>query len=205
MIRSVILFLYNNFSTIVLVLFLSAILYSWISMFINKDYKFISEYNEKYRNRILNLNDLDKVKYEIKHMDGREFEIFSEWLFKNIGKYNSVTLTPAVNDEGRDLILVDENNNTIFVECKRYTGNATVTEEFMIGREICQKLVGAMVANGIKQGIIVTTGNIHQNAWDYIVKLESNSDAKIEIMNLDDIIRTIQEINKAEVLSIVGL
>lgn len=205
MVKTTILFLYNNFNNIVLVLFLAAILYSWISMFINKDYRYIAEYNRRFRDRVLTSQDLQSIKNEIEHMEGREFEIFSEWLFKNMKKYKSVTLTPAVNDEGKDLILVDENNNTVFVECKRYTDNATVTEEFMIGREICQKLVGAIVAEGIKEGLIVTTGNIHQNAWDYIVKLEKNSDVNIEIMNLDDIMRAIQEINEAEVLRVVGL
>lgn len=205
MIKSIISFLYNNFNTIVLVLFLAALLYSWISMFINKDYRYIAEYNRKFRNRVLSSEDLQNIKYEIEHMDGREFEIFSEWLFKNMKKYKSVTLTPAVNDEGKDLILTDENNNTIFVECKRYTDKATSTEEFMIGREICQKLVGAIVADGIKKGIIITTGNVHQNAWDYIVKLDKKGEIDIEIMKLDDIMRAIQEINKAEVLRVVGL
>ncbi|WP_186430863.1 restriction endonuclease [Clostridium sp. BSD9I1] len=205
MIKSIISFLYNNFNTIVLVLFLAAILYSWISMFINKDYRYIAEYNRRFRDRVLTSEDLQNIKHEIEHMEGREFEIFSEWLFKNMGKYKSVTLTPATNDEGRDLILVDRNDATTFVECKRYTDNATTTENFMIGREICQKLVGAIVAEGIKQGIIITTGNVHQNAWDYIVKLEKNSTVGIQVMTSDDIMRTIQEINKAEVLRVVGL
>lgn len=205
MVKSSMLFLYNNFSTIVVVLFLSAILYSWVSMFINKDIQFIAKYNQRYKNRVLTSEDLHRIKHEIEHMEGREFEIFSQWLFKHIGKYKSVILTPSVNDEGKDLILTDENNDTIFVECKRYTSTATSTEEYMIGREICQKLVGAIVAEGINQGIIITTGNVHQNAWDYIVKMDKNSSVHIDIMRLDDIMRTIQDINSPEVLEVVGL
>lgn len=205
MIKSIILFLYNNFNTIVLVLFLSAILYSWVTMFINKDINFLVDHNRKYRNNVFNKGDLEKVKHEIQHMEGREFEIFCEWLFKHMGEYKSVTLTEATNDEGKDLILVDENDKTIFVECKRYTEKATETEDFMIGREICQKLVGAIVSEGLKQGIIITTGSIHQNAWDYMTKLEKNSDIAIDIMNLDDIMRAVWEINSSEVLNVVGL
>lgn len=205
MVASILFFIIDNLGLLLIGILLLIILYSWITMFINKDYKFIADYSKKYRNRVLTIKDLDKIKHEIEHMEGRQFEIFSEWLFKNTGKYKSVTLTPSVNDEGRDLILTDNHDNTIFVECKRYTENATVTEDFMIGREICQKLTGAIVAEGIKQGIIITTGNIHQNAWDYIVKLEKNSDIRMEIITLKDIMRMIQEINSSEVLNIVGL
>lgn len=197
-------FIIDNFTLILIGIGLIIIIYSWITIFVNKDYGFIADYSRKYKNRVLTIKDLDKIKHEIEYMEGRQFERFSEWLFKNIGKYKSVTLTPAANDEGRDLILIDADDNTIFVECKRYTENATVTEDFMIGREICQKLVGAMVADTIKRGIIITTGNIHQNAWDYIVKLEKNSDIRIEIITLDDIMRMIKKINSPEVLNVVG-
>lgn len=198
-------FIINNFGLILLGIVLTITLYSWITMFKNRDYNFIIDYNRKYKNRELTVHDLDNIKHEIEHMEGREFEVFSEWLFKKIGKYKSVTLTPAENDEGRDLILIDENNNKIFVECKRYTDKATTTEEFMIGREIWQKLIGSMIADNIEKGIIVTTGNIHQNAWDYINKLEKNTGIKIDIIALDEIMRTIERINSSEVLDIVGL
>lgn len=198
-------FLIDKFTLILISIVLLIIAYSWISMFINKDYKFIADYSRKYKNRVLTIKDLDKIEHEIKHMEGREFEIFCEWLFKNIGKYELVTLTPSENDEGRDLILVDNEKNKIFVECKRYTEKATATEDFMIGREICQKLVGAMVSEKIEKGIIVTTGNIHQNAWNYINKLENNTDIKIEVVKLDEIMKMIEKINSSEVLSVIGL
>lgn len=197
--------IYDAIKLLLIVIPVGLIVYYWISMFINKDYKFIVDYSRKYKNRELSIDDLEKIENEIKNMEGRQFEIFSEWLFKKMGKYKSVTLTAAVNDEGRDLILVDEHNNTTFVECKRYTDKATVTEEYMIGRVVCQKLIGAMVVDNIEKGIIITTGNVHENAWNYITKLEENTDIRIEVMNLDDIMRMVQEINSSEVLNIVGL
>lgn len=200
---NILLFLLDNAEQIFIILLISVLLYSWISMFINKDYKIILNCNKKYTN----LTDLDfgKIKNEIKCMEGRQFEVFCEWLFKNTDEYKNVILTKATNDEGRDLILTDKNDETIFVECKRYTQRATTTEEFMIGREICQKLVGAMISEGVKRGIIITTGNIHKNAWDYITKLESNTDIKIDVININDIIRMIQDINKPEVLTVIGI
>jgi len=200
---NILLFFLDNAEKIFIILLISVLLYSWVSMFINKDYKIILNCNKKYTD----LSDLDfeKIKNEIKCMEGRQFEIFCEWLFKNTGEYKSVILTKATNDEGRDLILTDKNHETIFVECKRYTERATTTEEFMIGREICQKLVGAMISEGVKRGIIITTGNIHKNAWDYITKLENNTDIKIDVVNINDIIRMIQDINKPEVLTVIGI
>lgn len=197
------LFIYDNVKLFVFIVITLIIAYSWISMFIHKDHKFIAEYSRKYKDRVLTTKDLDIIECKIKNMEGRQFEIFCNWLFKNMGKYESVTLTPERNDKGRDLILVDRSSETTLVECKRYTDKATITEEFMIGREICQKLIGAMVVDNVKKGIVITTGNVHQNAWDYINKLEKNTDIRIEIMNLDDIMKVIQEINSAEVLNVV--
>lgn len=204
MINNILIFIYEESSYILPTIVVSIILCSWISMFKNRDYKILLEYNKMYRNRVLKFKDITDLKYKIKQMEGREFEYFCEWLFKNIGKYRKVTLTPAANDEGRDLILVDKNNETIYVECKRYTEDATVTEDFMIGRVICQKLVGAMVVDNIEQGVIITTGNIHRNAWNYIVKLEKNTDINIEIIALDDILRMVEEINSLDVFNVVG-
>lgn len=198
-------FSFRNISSLLIIIFILISVYSWITIFKNKDLKFITQYDKKYVHGVLTPKDLRNIKHQIKYMDGRKFEIFSQWLFKNMEKYKTVTLTPAEYDEGKDLILIDNDDNTIFVECKRYTESATFTEQYMIGREICQKLVGAIVADGITNGIIITTGNIHKNAWNYIVKLEKNSNIKIDIITLDEIMRNIQQINDSEVLNVVGL
>lgn len=205
MFGDIFLFLTSDSSNVIAIITVGIVLYGWISLFKNKDYKSVREYNRKYANRVLSSKDIINIRHEIKQMEGREFEYFCEWLFKRIGKYKSVILTRTENDEGRDLILVDEENDTVFVECKRYTDSATINEDFMIGREICQKLIGAMVVDNIEKGIIITTGNIHKNAWNYITKLERNTDITIDILTLDDIMRMIQEINSAEVLNVVGL
>jgi len=85
--------------------------------------------------------------------------------------------TQSGNDYGRDCII---DNNT-FVECKHYTGN-----NFQIGREICQKLIGSMEYFNITRGIIFTTGKIHNNAYEYAKGLKYKS---LEFVNLDDIIQ----------------
>lgn len=89
----------------------------------------------------------------------RQFEIFCYELFKALG-YRAY-LTPPGPDGGKDVIV---NNNT-YVECKRYNSS-------IIGREICQKLLGALIADKMKEGIIFTNGKINQNAIEFMKKTD---------------------------------
>lgn len=183
LISNSLIFLINYFKDILIIMFTIIILYSWIDMIINNPFKDIKEYYKLY-----NTKDINELIENIKYMDGREFEEFCTLLFKKTGKYKSIELTDPTHDGGKDIILTDMNDKKIYIECKRYTNKATKTEDYMIGREICQKLVGAMVGDGITKGFIITTGNVHQNAWDYIYKLKQNQkDISIDILNLNDI------------------
>lgn len=139
-------------------------------------------------------------KENINRLTGFEFEGFCQWLFQNSPEYKSVELTPPSNDGGVDLILTNANDEKIYVECKKYDFHPTLThkdknngsDEFFIGRVICQKLVGAMVANNIKEGIIVTTGSVSPNALEYIGMLEANSDLSLKIYTMDSILKLIE-------------
>lgn len=118
---------------------------------------------------------------DIQNLTGREFEKFCNWTLQKNG-YDT-TLLQESNDYGRDII-IHKDDEDIYVECKRYTPNATRTENFMIGREICEKLAGAMISNGVTKGIIMTTGNVHRNATEYISRLKKNSDLDIQIWDM---------------------
>lgn len=126
----------------------------------------------------------------LQNLTGFEFEDFCASLFRSMG-YKDVEKTPSVNDEGRDLILTTDDGETIFVEAKRY-------ENIKIGREICQKLTGSLIGFGVKRGIIITTSEIHQNAWDYICKVEENSDIRIDCIDMNEIQRILKRINDVE-------
>ncbi|MFR1709582.1 MAG: restriction endonuclease [Clostridium sp.] len=148
-----------------------------------------------------------RVKKEnINKLTGLQFEGFCQWLFQNNPEYKDVELAPPNNDGGVDLILTDTNDEKIYVECKRYDYNQDLannddnngSEEFFIGRVICQKLVGAMVANNVKRGIIVTTGSISPNALEYIGKLEENSDLSLKIYTMDNILKLIESHDNRE-------
>lgn len=105
----------------------------------------------------------------LKSLSPRQFEVFCAKLFKELGY--EVYLMPDGIDGGKDVIL----NNKIYVECKRYNSNC-------IGREICQKLLGAVEGDGMKQGILFTNGHIHQNALDFLAKTN-----RLQLWNMDTI------------------
>ncbi len=140
-------------------------------------------------------------KENINRLTGLQFEGFCQWLFHNNPEYKDIKLTPPSNDGGIDLILTNYDDEKIYVECKRYDSNPTLasndednaSDEFFIGRVICQKLVGAMMANNIKKGIILTTGSVSPNALEYIGKLEDNSDLSLKIYTMDNILKLIEE------------
>lgn len=192
-------FIIDNISNMIFLAMLIIIIASWVDFFRHRD-KRIYFYNRK---GALSSTQLEQLRDWIEHMEGREFEEFCEWLFKKTGTYKKVVLTQESNDGGKDLILTDANDEITYVECKRYSGFSTVTEDFMIGREICQKFVGAMTVDGVNKGIIITTGNVHRNAWDYICRIEKNTNLKIDIIQFDEIMRMVEEINEISDLKIV--
>lgn len=143
-----------------------------------------------------------KIKKEsIQKMSALEFEGFCRWLFEEDPNFKNIELTPSFYDGDVDLIITTLEDEQIYVECKRYDlieahdGGKLVTKEdldFTIGREICQKLVGAMVANNIKTGYIITTGSIHANALEYMSKLKANSNINLQFFTMTDIVEIIE-------------
>lgn len=105
----------------------------------------------------------------LKVLSPRQFEYFCAELFKGLG--HEVYLMPDGQDGGKDVIVDDE----IYVECKRYNTS-------MIGREICQKLLGAVEADNMKKGIVFTNGKIHNNGAEMFAKT-----GRLELWNIDTI------------------
>ena len=176
LITYILFFIIDNFTYIIITLFSIIIIYSWIDFIIKRPYKDLYKYYQEYQ-----YDNIDELIDKVKNMQGREFEEFCIWLFKQTGKYKKIYLTPSVNDEGKDIILTDKNNNKTYVECKRWRSDTS------IGRQVLQKLVGAMISDNIKNGIVITTSYTHQNGWNYINKIEQNTDIKINIIGLNDI------------------
>lgn len=122
----------------------------------------------------------DEIVNLIRNMSPREFEVFCGELFKFNGY--DVELTDAGNDGGKDLILTSKNGTRIYVECKHYD------PEFggIVGREICQKITGAMTIDGADECMVITTGRINQNAIDCALKYEN-----LTLVGFNDIMRMV--------------
>lgn len=141
----------------------------------------------RYYNSILSAR-IDFKLEDLRTMNGREFEFACADIFKYLGY--KVEITQATNDEGKDLIL----DNSIYVECKCW-------EEDNISRPILQKLVGAMVADNINKGIVITTSYFTDNAKEYMNKINKNKNVNIELKLYDlmDIRDILNEISKEEI------
>ncbi|MFT9495826.1 restriction endonuclease [Anaerosolibacter sp.] len=116
---------------------------------------------------------------------------FEEWIAIILRKsgYEKVMVTPISGDGGKDIIC-EKDGREIYVECKRYmypelaahlTLNGQATTHNEVGREICQKLVGAMVGDNVHRGMIITTSVFHDNAKEYVSKLPEQY--KVELID----------------------
>jgi restriction system protein len=84
----------------------------------------------------------------LSQMPPREFEEWFADLLKNLG-YDKVTLTPASNDEGID-VLAEHKGLKVVVQCKRWKKN--------VGSPTIQTFLGAMQHAGAQRGMLITTG-----------------------------------------------
>jgi restriction system protein len=116
-------------------------------------------------------------------LNGSEFEKFCFELLKASG-FNC-RLTPPTNDYGRDIIITTKDGE-IFVEAKHYTGNNSV-----VGREICQKLLGSMQQFNAVSGIVITTGKIHNNAWECASMVDN-----LELWDMADIMKLVAKVDQ---------
>lgn len=142
----------------------------------------------KSKYRKLEKEDLNILKNRILAMDPREFEIFSAKLFELYG-YNA-HVTKSTGDGGKDIILQNKFGKA-YVECKHFINGS-------VGRPIAQKLMGAMVADNINQGIIITTGTFTQQCVQYCRKLD------ILTYDMNDILEIAGNIGTTQVLRIAG-
>jgi restriction system protein len=124
----------------------------------------------------------EEIENMIRAMSPREFEIFTGNLFKALGY--DVEVTQETADGGKDVIL----NNRIYVEAKHFA------PDNFCGRVILQKLEGAIFADGMESGILVTTGRFNENAYEYARKA-----GNIELWDMPKILDAISKTEKRKV------
>lgn len=127
--------------------------------------------------------------------DPREFEIFIGDLFKLLGYESEVTQESS--DGGKDVVL-EKDDETIYVECKRYNRDNT------IGREMIQKLLGACVQNGVTKCYFINTGQYNNNAIQCAEETNRNGLVDIELMDTNDIVNLCLQTDSGKVLQLLG-
>jgi HJR/Mrr/RecB family endonuclease len=97
---------------------------------------------------------------------------FEDWVskFLEIKGYRETLVTPRQGDGGKDIIAKDKTGKKVFIECKLWNPE---NWDINVGRPEVQKLVGAMVAAEVKNGLVVTTAALSHEAKEYIKQINS--------------------------------
>ena len=93
-----------------------------------------------------------------------EFEIWCSEYLSNLGFTNRMVL-PLGPDAGKDIIC-EKNSEKFYIECKRYSPNSYISS-FQV-----EKLLGSMISDNIKNGLIITTGDLSKEAKDTLKKIK---------------------------------
>lgn len=111
----------------------------------------------------------------IRCMDGREFEEFCQYIFMKNGFRSE--LTPSSHDFGKDIVL----NNKIYVECKCYNQNNSISSPMI------NKLLGSCVSDGITEAIFITTSYYTSDCYKILEKTKKGI-VNIKLWDMNDLI-----------------
>lgn len=93
-----------------------------------------------------------------------EFEIWCSEYLSNLG-FTNIMVLPIGPDAGKDIIC-EKNSEKFYIECKRYSPNSYISS-FQV-----EKLLGSMISGNIKNGLIITTGDLSKEAKDTLKKIK---------------------------------
>ena len=120
---------------------------------------------------------------------------FEDWVSKvlKILNYQEIRVTPAHDDGGKDVVCRNKESQQVYVECKLWN-----PEKFSenVGRPVVQKLAGAMLADGVKKGLVVTTASFSEEARQYVQKLPK--DYEIKLLDGDELMNKIYQVRKLQ-------
>jgi HJR/Mrr/RecB family endonuclease len=113
----------------------------------------------------------------------REFE---NWCAEFIEKqgFTDIKITEDGPDGGKDIIC-KKGNDTYYIECKRYSYGKNA--ESKADLEVVRKLIGAMEVDGVRNGLIITTGLATDEALEYINTLPKAYN--VDLIDGDDLIK----------------
>ncbi|MCI0695942.1 restriction endonuclease [candidate division KSB1 bacterium] len=108
----------------------------------------------------------------------RQFEEIAYAYFRNTID-GSVELTIQTRDGGYDLLCIDSKIGSFIVEAKRYSNKIDIS--------IVRELLGVMVYNDIKRGIVFHSSALTRDAEQFVTKLRDKGEWNIEPRNVEDI------------------
>lgn len=102
----------------------------------------------------------------------KEFQIWCGEYLSYLGYNNIQIISPNISSAIN--IICNKNNETFYVQCTRYTINSSINTEDI------ETLVGAMISNNIKKGLIITTGYVNNECKSLLTELSTK--VKIDII-----------------------
>ncbi len=109
------------------------------------------------------------------NMSGRDFEVALAKVFKDNGY--KTELTQASADGGVDIIIY-ENEQPVFVQCKAYNKP--------VGVAVARELYGVMQDKNVEQGVIATLNGVTQGVYDFV------KGKNIKLIDLVDILKMVE-------------
>ncbi|NLI93355.1 MAG: restriction endonuclease [Peptococcaceae bacterium] len=152
---------------------------------------------------------LDVLKVVSKHecfgkfKDSAQFERWTAKLLALKG-FRIVEIMQSHKDSGKDMIVRNEFGQVVYVECKLADPENWDTP---VDCTVARKLVGAMVGDGIKNGLIITTSIFSEEAKDYLHKV-NHAGFQVKYLEGDALIREIydlREVKLPEILENLGI
>jgi restriction system protein len=120
---------------------------------------------------------------------------FEDWVSKvlHVLNYKDIRVTPAHDEGGKDVTCRDKEGHKVYVECKLWNPD---NFDSQVGRPVTQKLAGAMLADGVKKGLIITTATFSEEARQYVKKLPK--EYQILLMDGDELMQKLYQVRKLQ-------
>lgn len=130
-------------------------------------------------------------KENIDKLSDMEFKGFCKWLLEGSNAYSNIIINGPSNNSSFDLLLSSDDNENIYVKCQRGNDN-------LLNKNTCEILVGSMIGDNVKMGLILTTSDIEDSALDYINNINANSPVYISLLTMKDILSMLNDFRKNE-------
>jgi restriction system protein len=115
------------------------------------------------------------VKEALLNLSPRDFEFLVAHLYRK--QDYKITLTPRSKDGGIDIVaekLTSRGNETLHIECKRYTGN--------IGVKIVREILGTLIVGKASRAVIVASSGFTKTA-----RKEAEISRRIELIDVKEL------------------